>query len=682
MITMHTDKTVMEKLEKLFIVVLWGLLLLLCWHAITARTDAGLSLDDGYIHLVYAKNLLSGHIFQFNIGETSTGSTSPLWVILVATFGAIFGLMPAVWILSAISFLLAAFSSYYLARKILLALGKDNRTIPMFSALAVVLFGRFLWHAFSGMETQLFSAVVTFSIALFITEAVERRKNIASAILSGLAIFIRPETFLLYVIMFSGYIFVHRKNIRRAILPIMIIAGFSALYFAFNLLLTGHLLPNTFFSKSAIYRGTRWDYIAYTISTFWHDNFALIIALILSSIVLIVISAKKKMLIALLPLLWVFGLPAAKFLVSIQEVHFGRYTIVIVPSLTAVAFSSLAFFKKRWHILAVCIAILLPSIVGLPRWIKMPARTIEQINTIHGQTAKWILKNTSDDDLVATHDVGRIKYDTGRKILDLAGLTSNEATMLIWEKRKLLHEHYIVFDSIAAKLILKHHPKVLAISPIWFPYIAANRSAVKFLWRTHQYINAVECVPELDVYEVLPSADTTIFQFWRYGFHPDKQWIIRTMLPQAAQVVMTMSAMPSEERTHYIQYIREQNKKVYPYFDVSLHGILNDLIDWKMYDEGIIVATFGCALYPENAELWNIRGALYSQTKKFDRATNSFQKAVSLAPDREEYRANYAISLLNSGRTDEAKAQADSILAKNPENGIAQKVIEKIEEQK
>ncbi|HYR69064.1 MAG TPA: hypothetical protein VER77_04230, partial [Candidatus Dormibacteraeota bacterium] len=40
--------------------------------------------DDTFIHLQFAKNLIGGRGFAFNAGEPTYGSTSPLWVLLLA----------------------------------------------------------------------------------------------------------------------------------------------------------------------------------------------------------------------------------------------------------------------------------------------------------------------------------------------------------------------------------------------------------------------------------------------------------------------------------------------------------------------------------------------------------------------------------------------------------------------
>ena len=43
-------------------------------------------LDDAYIHLNYIENLAETGTLSFNPGELSTGTSSPLWVAIIAPF--------------------------------------------------------------------------------------------------------------------------------------------------------------------------------------------------------------------------------------------------------------------------------------------------------------------------------------------------------------------------------------------------------------------------------------------------------------------------------------------------------------------------------------------------------------------------------------------------------------------
>jgi hypothetical protein len=47
--------------------------------------------DDGFIHIQYAKNIVTRGEYSFNPGTISFGTTSPLWVMVLAALGRIFG---------------------------------------------------------------------------------------------------------------------------------------------------------------------------------------------------------------------------------------------------------------------------------------------------------------------------------------------------------------------------------------------------------------------------------------------------------------------------------------------------------------------------------------------------------------------------------------------------------------
>src|SRR3712207_1088598 len=55
--------------------------LLVAWFAVPIY---GVSLDDGYIFFVYARNLAQGHGWSFNPGVTSFGASSITWTLLLA----------------------------------------------------------------------------------------------------------------------------------------------------------------------------------------------------------------------------------------------------------------------------------------------------------------------------------------------------------------------------------------------------------------------------------------------------------------------------------------------------------------------------------------------------------------------------------------------------------------------
>jgi len=639
-------------------------LLFIGWHAIVENTEPGLALDDGYIHLVYAKNLLDGHFFQYNIGESSTGSTGPLWVVLIAIFGLIFEVMNSIWIVSALSYLAAALAAFFLTDEILRSLDLKKPILPMISALLVLIYGRFFWHTFSGMETQLYSAVIAFSLSLFLREVRRRTGFIGSAILAAVALWLRPETFMFFIILSLGWILIERRISKRLLVPLIIISVSCLLYFGYNFVIARDFLPNTFFSKTARYGGSRIDYAQYIFFMFLRENPLILLAVLVFAILGSYQAFHAKKVFLIIPLLWVLGLPAAKFAVSYLEIHYGRYTIPIVPammSLGTIAFALIAG-NTRWRKLSyLCLLLLIPQLIDFPSWIKTPAMSIWQIHTIHGETSKFIIETTDDDALIATHDVGRIKYDTNRRILDLAGLISKEMTEMMWEKRDVIGHSQITYDSIAAKLIMKHKPELVAVTMTWLPYISANKSALEIIWHSPQLTNAVECVPELAVYRLREGFESAILNFDKHGFRFDKQIIYKRFIPQIKEVQSDLKTMNTPESERYIIFVRQYFESQYPYFDKGLINVITDLLHWDEPDDALEVAILAASLYPDNSAIWNTLGALYSNRRDFEHAREALRKAVLIAPEVLPYRRNFAITLLNCGDTTAAKAQQDTI---------------------
>ena len=64
----------------------------LCAHAFSVNGRHGFPVDDAWIHLTYARNLVEQATFAYFPGDaTTSGSTSPLYTMLVALCIAVFG---------------------------------------------------------------------------------------------------------------------------------------------------------------------------------------------------------------------------------------------------------------------------------------------------------------------------------------------------------------------------------------------------------------------------------------------------------------------------------------------------------------------------------------------------------------------------------------------------------------
>jgi len=204
-------------------------------------------LDDGWIHLVYVRALLTEGIPAYNPGEVEAGFSSPLWLLVAAPATAIaraLGASPVLGVkltsLACGAFAASAISA--LARRLGASLGAS------LGALALALLGTGLAEAsVSGMEVALAVALN----AAACTAAVSDRPWRAGA-LAALSLLARPESALATIALAAVTFLARRDRVGltaalRVVLPSALAGG---LWCAYNLAVTGHPLPNTFYAKA------------------------------------------------------------------------------------------------------------------------------------------------------------------------------------------------------------------------------------------------------------------------------------------------------------------------------------------------------------------------------------------------------------------------------------------------
>jgi len=130
----------------------------------------GFPLDDAWIHVRFAQNLSQGHGFAFNPGEPTAGSTSPLWVVVLAAFSLVTGefVRTAVFIGIA-SYLALGIFTFRAARRAL-----ESAGAALFAALVLLANVRVLWAALSGMEICLAALLALAAVVSFADEEAGR----------------------------------------------------------------------------------------------------------------------------------------------------------------------------------------------------------------------------------------------------------------------------------------------------------------------------------------------------------------------------------------------------------------------------------------------------------------------------------------------------------------------------
>ena len=198
--------------------------------------------DDAFISLRYAANLLAGHGLVFNPGERVEGFTSPLWILLLAGFGACgLDLLEAARALGLLCSVLALPTTYWLARQCGAA-----PPIALIAPALLAFNGSWACWAAAGMETALFGGLIAAAFAAALAGGFWTSASLAAA-----ATLARPEGLLvLLVLAFHHLLRAKRGAGRSCLLWLFVGGGPYALFLGFRRWYYGDWLPNTYYAKT------------------------------------------------------------------------------------------------------------------------------------------------------------------------------------------------------------------------------------------------------------------------------------------------------------------------------------------------------------------------------------------------------------------------------------------------
>lgn len=458
------------------------------WYA-AERADVtanGFPLDDAWIHLQFARNLAAGHGYSFNPGIPSSGSTAPLWTLLLAVplaLGA--GPVEAGIALGQLFFWLTALAASVLTFRL-----TGSRWTALLAAAASVLTPRLVWAGLSGMEVSLYAFLVTASLACYASAlAGAGRWTTAWGPLIGLAGWARPETFLVVPLLFLHWLWRrYCTGGRRAgnLAAPAICVAVIALFVAFNYAMGGRPLPNTFYAKTygmgtalSLAEGRPLDALEdafkYPLRFLEHvvhwqtmqlvGLFGGALAGLLALLGLLGRAAPPggRLIVAILvtmPVLKALGAPEPSILV-----HDGRYIahlLVLAIVLCSAGFLALhRLTTLRWLVPLLAVAALGQLGAASARAAEQYAREVRNINDLQLVTARWLHEATTPAARIATNDIGAIAYFGERFIVDTEGLVTPEA---IKPKRA---RRLVPF-------LEAQRPDLLVIFPEWYPELAAR----------------------------------------------------------------------------------------------------------------------------------------------------------------------------------------------------------------
>ena len=386
-------------------------------------------LDDAYIHLAYARNLAAGHGWCFNPGQTSFGTSSPLWVVLIAMCIKT-GIDPyhAALLLSFACHFFSAVLIFRITGGLLATAGTAvaRKVYPLTAALLYILSGNVTWLSLSGMETPLFHLLALWCIFLY------QKKGLgtATAIAAGALLLCRiTGIFLVIPLLFSDALQRKRVTLKAAV-PFLT----AAPYYLYHGAVTGSLFPVTAAGKLLTYvdGGADASSALRFLSAFvkylflYEPSFLLLAGAALVACIHSVVTGTVRQTgpVQAIILVWIvlhLGFHAGMFRSLNQH---SRYLSILFPALSIAGISAAAVtIRKNWLACAALACLLLLCLSRHGYWKDIYYKNTRHMDTVYAECARWIAAHTSDA-VVAAFDIGIIKYMTGRFIVDLGGVTT------------------------------------------------------------------------------------------------------------------------------------------------------------------------------------------------------------------------------------------------------------------
>ena len=390
--------------------------------------------DDGFIHLQYARNLIAHGEFAFNTGERSFGTTSPLWVTILAAIGAGLPDVESLIDLSRVLSWVAAFATLFVFYRLARGAGA-SRAFAMCATVALAADAWLVRWSALGME----SSAATLAAAAMVWASLRAGDSAAAgarfAVAAAVGALFRPELYLAVPVFLAAAITLRpRPPVRVLAAVILVVAALLVPWLVFAKMHLGSFLPNTAGAKSG---GVITDPVLFlskfipiakiVMSTQGIAVLAMIADLVVSRRRAVVFDPALRFCV-----LWMLALPVAYVVFDIQVL--SRYLLLITPAVCVVGWRSLEHVVGSYAsraALAACALAVVSNAALYARVVLPPSRAFsEDLTGPMTDLAVYLRDHSPPDAVVAAADIGYLAFYSERRVLDLGGLVEPETGKL------------------------------------------------------------------------------------------------------------------------------------------------------------------------------------------------------------------------------------------------------------
>jgi hypothetical protein len=409
-------------------------------------------LDDAWVHFMYAHNALRSGLLHYNPGQPAAGTSSLLWVLLLA-LPLRLGLYPTV-----VAKVLGILSQAALAGAMYATLARlTNRWLAALGACLICADPMLMFASLSGMETTLYSCLAFGAAAALLLD----RLALAGGLAAATAI-VRPDGALLPLLLLAGGllhgVFASRRlpqlraQFTRHLLWLAAPTVVAGLFWAWlNWRATGRLLPASFyvraggmalftempawrpilsdFGQAGSFIGHPWQWMLYALGLLWiawRRDARYLAVVLFPWLLAFLLGGDKLQIIGGTFLGHRYIAPGLPFFLFVQLLG-GAF---IADLLREKRVLHRSYRHRHLPVLVALLTVVL--LVGDPRVIYRRlvdhraeyVQACAEIEAMHGRIGRWLKAHTPATAIVGLYDAGAIAYVSERRAVDILGLNT------------------------------------------------------------------------------------------------------------------------------------------------------------------------------------------------------------------------------------------------------------------